>query len=126
MRTIEKLQINELNDCLTITADDKNEANGNASHHYTVTLHVPGGPESVVAQVDFQDGPIGEVGFNGGTNEALLEIVLDRIASFQSSKFSCRENALAFTHIELGLMYLMQRTRKRVAQGVEGTHETHK
>lgn len=71
----------------------------------------------------FQDGPILEVGINGVTNEALLAIVIDRLRDFQAGDFSCRENALALTHIETGLLWLHKRTADRIGRNVEGRME---
>jgi len=73
--------------------------------------------------VEFQNGPIKEVGVNGITQEALLAIVIDRLRSFQSGPFSCRDNAIALTHCEDALMWLQHRTRERIKRGVEGTNQ---
>jgi hypothetical protein len=75
-------------------------------------------------ELHFQDGPIGELGPNGTTNEEVLQVVIDRLNSLQAMegrKFACRENALAITHTEEALHWLQSRTAKRVARGVEGT-----
>lgn len=125
MRIIPRRQVNELNDAITITADDQNEANGNASHHYNIKLTLPNGGERNWV-LDFQDGPIKEEGFNGLTSEVLMDILIDRMKSFQSSKFSCRENAIALTHLETAVLWMQERTRVRVSQNVEGTQATHK
>ena len=71
----------------------------------------------------FQNGPIKEFGVNGTTQEALLAIVIDRLRSFQAGLFSCRENAIALTHIEEALMWLQRRTVERIKRGVEGTNQ---
>jgi hypothetical protein len=71
--------------------------------------------------IGFQNGPIKEFGVNGITQEALLAIVIDRLRSFQTGPFSCRENAIALTHIEEALMWLQRRTVARIKRGVEGT-----
>lgn len=81
------------------------------------TVSYPGG--QVVLR--FQAGPIGEVGHNGITSEALLAVVLDRTRRFQRGRYQCRENALAITKLEEALMWLSRRTRDRLARGVEGT-----
>src|SRR4030095_3387233 len=73
------------------------------------------------ALICFQNGPIQEAGVNGISQEALLAIVIDRLRSFQAGPYACRENALALTYIENGLMWLQKRTRERAARGVEGT-----
>ena len=81
------------------------------------------GKPSDHTMVLFQNGPIKEVGVNGITQEALLAIVIDRLRSFQSGSFSCRENAIALTHCEEALMWLQRRTVARIKRGVEGTNQ---
>ena len=71
----------------------------------------------------FQNGPIPEVGVNGITHEAVAAILIDRLRSFQADKYACRENAIALTHFEEGLMWLQKRTVNRIRRGVEGTHK---
>lgn len=56
---------------------------------------------------------------NGTTNEELLRVLIDRMNHLQS-KFPCRENAVAITHFETGLLWLEKRTAERLARGVEG------
>lgn len=56
---------------------------------------------------------------DGTTNEEVLVVLLDRLNSLQF-KFPCRENAVAITHLETGLLWLNHRTANRVARGVEG------
>lgn len=83
-------------------------------------------PNAVIANrgiVRFQNGPIKEHGVNGVTQEALLTIVIDRLRSFQAGPFSCRENAIALTHVETGLKWLQSRTIERQRRGVEGTNQ---
>ena len=124
MRTIEYHKINPTNDTLTISVRDEPGAGG-ANHHYDVTM--PGwtrDPDGANAKgiwdIQFQNGPIGEVGVNGVTQEVLLAIVIDRLRSFQSGPFSSRENALALTKCEEALHWLQQRTLDRMRRGVEG------
>ncbi|WP_309386062.1 DUF7681 family protein [Cerasicoccus frondis] len=98
---------------------------------------------SVATEINFQNGPIREAGFNGLSNEALLAVVIDRLRGFQHGRkesltadgpveefdfssrgrFACRENALALTHIEEAMMWLQKRTTDRMKRGVEGTHQ---
>lgn len=58
---------------------------------------------------------------DGTTNEEVLRMIIDRMNSLQA-KFPCRENAIATTHFETGLMWLEKRTADRKARGVEGKH----
>jgi hypothetical protein len=59
---------------------------------------------------------------DGTTNEEVLAVLIDRI-QFLNSKFPCRENAIALTHIETALLWLNKRTADRKARGVEGKAE---
>lgn len=104
---------------MSIVAVDEPGAGG-ANHHYQIRIE-DATSITEVADIMFQDGPVGEAGFNGATQEALLGIVIDRLESFQSGDYRCRENALAITKIEEALHWLDSRTRKRQARGVEGT-----
>lgn len=115
MRTITDHKLNGLNEALDITVTDE-PGPGGANHAYQISNGVV-----VMASVLFQNGPIQEEGVNGISNEALMAIVIDRLRSFQSGPYSCRENAVALTHLETSLMWLQKRTRDRMARGVEGT-----
>lgn len=118
MRTITEHAVNAANDRLAISVLDEPGAGG-ANHHYRVV----GDPDSGVAvDILFQNGPINENGVNGLTQEVLLAIVADRLRSFQSGKFACRENAIALTKIEEAQHWLHRRTRGRMSRCVEGTH----
>ncbi len=121
-RQITTHRINECNDAITIDADDRNPENGNASHVYTLSWHEADESGHDI-DIPFQNGPINEVGVNGVTNEALLAILIDRIEGFQTSKWSCEENAVALRHLKDARAALNDRTRARADRGVEGTHE---
>ena len=110
-------KINEVNDNITIVADGDPGDCGLYYIDYGDAVHV----RSVLLQ--FQKGPVSEAGLNGITNEALIAIVLDRLRRFQSGDFKCRENAVAITKLEEGLMWLHKRTLDRVRRGVEGKSE---
>lgn len=89
---------------------------GGACHKYAVIT----GKGKQLLGVEFQNGPIQEVGLNGAQQEHLLAIVIDRLRSFQAGPFSSRYNAVALTKCEEGLMWLQRRTVDRVRRGVEG------
>lgn len=93
---------------------------GGANHQYAAYF-----PHSTIrcVSIDFQNGPIAEVGVNGVTHEVLLAIVIDRLRSFQKGPYSCKANACALTHIEEAMHWLQQRTIERMRRGVEGTHQ---
>lgn len=52
--------------------------------------------------------------------EALLAIVIDRLRSFQAGPFPSPFNATALVRCQDALRLLQQRTRDRIARGVEG------
>lgn len=79
-------------------------------------------PEKFTVDITFQNGPIKEHGVNGITNEALLAIILHRLRVLNHI-YPCRENSLAITNIEQGLMWLEQRTKDRLSRGVEGQNK---
>jgi len=62
---------------------------------------------------------------NGTTNEEVLTMLIDRMYYLQN-KFPCRENAIVITKLEESLMWLEQRTKKRIKQNVEGKNLNHK
>lgn len=110
---------------LSLTVTDEPGAGG-ANHRYHIDWAGDQAwkneqPNSL--DIHFQEGPIKEAGVNGITQEALLAIVIDRLRSFQAGPFSCRENAIALTHIEEALMWLQRRTVARIKRGVEGTNQ---
>jgi hypothetical protein len=77
-------------------------------------------------QINWQDGPLGRGTDrkepNGAFVETLIAVAVQRIQFYQDSKFMCRENALALTHLEEALHWLNHRAEKREARNVEGTH----
>lgn len=130
MRAITEHRVNPANDKLAIDAVDQ-PGSGGANHRYTISgfdlstnpsASGDGAAGDDYMDVVFQNGPIGEVGVNGVTHEALLAILVDRMRAFQAGPFSCRENALALTKLEEAQQWLQARTRGRMSRGVEGTH----
>lgn len=134
MRTLNGHKVNPGNDRLEITVVDE-PGQGGANHRYDVTgfdtannpsAHDPKGYKSSYSRsiIMFQNGPINAEGngINGLTHEVLLEIVADRLRSFQKGPYACKANACALTHIEEAQHWLQQRTLERMRRGVEGTH----
>lgn len=126
VRELTSHKVNGLNEDLQILVIDE-PGQGNACHAYQINYALnPGTAEGGVASmcaIQFQNGPIKEVGINGISNEALLAIVEDRLIGFQSGPYACRENAVALTKLQEAIMWLQKRTKDRIARGVEGTHE---
>lgn len=125
-------QINPANDKLAIDVMDEPGAGG-ASHHYRITgfstatnasdpFTARHGAPAEHATVLFQNGPIGEVGVNGVTHEALLAILIDRLECFQAGKFANTYNEQALESCRAAQSALLARTKERMRRGVEGTH----
>ena len=90
----------------------------NAPHHFEVKK---ADNDETIAQINFQEGPIKEVGVNGIANEDLLLMVVTRLEGFQNSEFKCMENQEAINSILDAVSCLRSRTNKRIERGVEGT-----
>ena len=90
---------------------------GNACHYYVVVDSEKG---SILRHINFQDGPVKEVGVNGVTNEDLLAIIIHRISGFQEGEYACEENQDALDSLRSALMSLDERTSNREKRGVEG------
>lgn len=137
MRKLTGHIVNPANDQLKIIVTDE-PGQGGANHVYEIqgydrdknpSCPLFGKASDVVMKVPsftviyFQNGPIKEFGVNGITQEVLLEIVADRLRSFQAGPFSSKENSVALTHIETAQLWLHKRTLDRMARGVEGTNQ---
>lgn len=121
MRELTDHKLSGLNDALHITVLDE-PGQGGACHKYAIS----NGPQYVedrIALISFQDGPIKEFGVNGLSGEVLVAILIDRLRCFQLGQYSCRENAIALTHLEEALFWLQKRTSDRIKRGVEGTNQ---
>jgi len=93
-------------------------SHGNACHEYRIRSE---SDTFTFGSISFQNGPVKEFGMNGCHQEDLLAIVIDRLESFQSGEYSCRENAIAITKLQEALHWLRHRTNDREDRGVEGT-----
>ncbi len=67
----------------------------NAPHHFIVIKHTEDEEKKILGfqRINFQEGPIKEVGINGLTNEDLIVMVIERLEGFQNSEFACADNA---------------------------------
>lgn len=72
--------------------------------------------------IDFQNGPIKEVGINGVQNEHLLAILIHR-TKILNERFPCDENVLAIRHMKAAIKEFQSRTANRVERGVEGENK---
>ena len=118
MRTITDHKLSDLNQAIEITVMDE-PGPGGANHIYQLDIKL-GNAVLTGPEIKFQKGAVKEAGSNGISDEALLAVNIDRLRGFQAGPFSCRENAVALTHMETALLWLQKRTRDRMARGVEG------
>ena len=105
-------------DYIKVLALDEKGAGG--AHHQYGVYPIDADPKETVPFNSFQEGPIGEVGVNGYTNEALFAIGRHRLECFQKGKYPCDANQVALDAASVAIDVLEQRTAERKARGVEG------
>ena len=94
------------------------KGNGGANHHYTIVDN-----DNTYADIQFQNGARKiESSTHGVIDSDLLEIVRDRLKSFQEGEFATEYNTKALEHLELALMYLNRRVEDRIERNVLGTN----
>lgn len=99
------------------------EGPGGACHEYAVVSDA-GLAQPLEQTVKFQKGPRKEdASVHGVIDSDLLEIVRDRLKSFQVGPYASRENACALTHIEEALMWMNRRVEDRIERDVLGTYQ---
>lgn len=100
-----------------IKGEHFNDENGNPAGGRTIGKGI---------DINWQNGPLGRGEErkepNGAFVEGVIAAAIDRLEYYQSSKFKCRENALAITKLEEALHWCQHRTAKREQQNIEGTH----
>ena len=78
--------------------------------------------------ISWQNGPLGRgedrQPANGAFVEGVIEAARQRLDYYQTTRFKCRETALAITKLEEALHWCQHRTANREARQVEGTHAT--
>ena len=126
-------KVNPVNDKLTVSVLDEPGAGG-AHHFYAISgfdadlnpsteIIVPNVGDKDWVAIVFQNGPINQVGVNGVTHETLIAILIDRLRCFQAGPYACPDSNIALSHLEAAQGSLHNRTRARMARGVEGTHK---
>lgn len=98
------------------------EGPGGANHEYRIFECAENSEDEIVV-IQFQKGPRKEPdSIHGVIDGDLLEIVRDRLKSFQNGPFACEYNAEALMHVEAALEALNRRVEDRIARRVLGTN----
>lgn len=129
MRELETIQTQEkLNNVFAM--DEK--GNGGANHEYWIDSCEPTHfnerlnrkVHTRCAEIRFQNGDRKlEDSTHGVLDTDLLEIVRDRLTSFQQGQFSSEYNEKALYHIEEALEWMNKRVEDRIARNVLGTNK---
>lgn len=101
------------------------EGPGGANHEYRIykCAEPVMTPPNEIAIIQFQKGPRKESdSIHGVIDGDLLEIVRDRLKSFQNGPFASEYNAEALEHVEAALDALNRRVEDRIARNVLGTN----
>ena len=107
----------------TIYATDE-KGNGGAHHEYHIVVEAEEDAAYDVRIIKFQEGPRKDINSTQGIIDSdLLEIVRDRLKSFQSSEYACEYNEKALEHIEDALTLLNNRVQDRAKRNVLGKYE---
>jgi hypothetical protein len=115
MRELTGHQVNECNKQIKVFADEPDPKTGSVQ---TYVLQAPFG----ILMIPFHVGPISD-GVNGCTQEALNEVLIDRLEKLQAGPFAHPANAKALEHYKAAREALRERTAERIERGVEGTHQ---
>jgi len=103
---------------------DDDVGKGGAFHKYVIAKNENNPGQEIIAEIQFQHGARKDPNsIKGVLDSDLLEIVRDRLQSFQKGEFATRENAIALTHVENALMWMNRRVEDRIERNVLGTYE---
>lgn len=95
---------------------------GGAFHKYSISSVQE--PAEVVGIINFQKGPRKDPTSESGVLDTdLLEIVRDRLTSFQAGPFACSENEQALDAVTRALFWMNKRVEDRLKREVLGTNE---
>ncbi|AAK79862.1 hypothetical protein BJV85_002098 [Clostridium acetobutylicum] len=99
---------------------------GGAHHNYLIIsneANISTEQPLFATEIQFQQGARKEEdSIHGVIDTDLLEIVRDRLKSFQAGPFSSEYNAKALEHVEEALMWMNRRVEDRIERNVLGTN----
>ena len=105
------------------SVDEKDERSG-TNHNYAIFVDRKDSDVARVIEIPFQKGARNVEGSSSGVIDSdLLEIVRDRLHSFQQGEFSSEYNYQALIHVEEALMWLNRRVEDRIERNVLGKNE---
>jgi hypothetical protein len=103
-----------------ITSDATDPAAGGMAHHYLIEIPVADARGNMAVEIEFQHGPIREVGVNGMQHADLYRVLIDRLTCAQAGPFACDENGRQLDLLQEALRIDEARTARRQAAGTEG------
>jgi len=99
------------------------KGNGGANHLYFIENNAIDGEGFDRTEIQFQNGARNlDDSIHGVIDSDLLEIVRDRLTSFQEGDFATEENECALRHIESALKWMNKRVEDRINRNVLGTN----
>ena len=119
----EAQRLSMLNRAVTIFAEEPEDEGAPARYSIRVALPPQLSSEVLAVELPFQRGAVGVDGsnVNGISDEALIEVLINRLKVYQAGKWAGETNGTALSHLEKALAALEDRTAKRRSAGVEGT-----
>ena len=106
--------IHEDHNGVVVVSHEQQEGQATAGHRYEFRHG-----EVEIGGLNFQFGPVKQVGVNGVQTEGVLSALIDRTQVLDAA-FQCDENKEAIAHLEEALHLFNKRTADRRARQVEG------
>lgn len=103
-----------------------NPGPGGACHKYlsvVMPADATSADDELQVEINFQKGPVKEVGVNGIQGEHLLAMLIDRLEGFQEGPYACKENAGALASLKEAMEWMNARTADRTNRKVEGLNK---
>lgn len=111
MRQLQNHKVGLLGSKIDVNVDDPRVMGANT--RYVATAPTADGEViSILTDVQFQDGPVADIGVKGISPQVLLAITQDHLAGLNSGEMGCHELRVALNHIHEALNALDARTRR--------------
>ena len=121
--TMEKLETVQKQGKLNEVYRVGEEGPGGAYHTYAIVkIDAEENENPIIATIKFQKGPRSEeTSRHGILDHELVEIVRDRLKSFQKGEYATEENRIALFFLEEALKWMNKRVEDRIKRGVLGS-----